>query len=367
MPIIGGRVVRARYTALKLDEVSSVDNPAQPGARATICKRFDPAATAKTSWLARAVAKYVDSDDGAHTFTEVIAENKYDEEIWPFVSALSQAITSIMGDSSLSSADKQTKVTDSVDQFLAAVRAIDPPENGGDSAVEKVEKQLRELISKRANPMPKTIEDLEREVAALKGENTTLKGQVSTVEGDRDTQKARADKAETELTTEKTAHVETKKALTAATDETLKIGEREIKKSIVGEDNFAVFKAQQEEAQMGRFEKRAGDEFGHLPGTAVEKAAVLKHAEAMPEEARKTLMTVMTAAEKMATGGFSRFGHLGGGSGDVKKAKTDFTAKVDEIAKTANISKADAMSQARRDFPAEWAAAYPEQAEQQGG
>lgn len=39
MPIIDGKVVRARYTKLKLNEISSVDNPAQAGALAAIMKR----------------------------------------------------------------------------------------------------------------------------------------------------------------------------------------------------------------------------------------------------------------------------------------------------------------------------------------
>lgn len=41
MPVIGGKVVRARYTSLKLNEISSVDRPAQPGCVAVAMKRHD--------------------------------------------------------------------------------------------------------------------------------------------------------------------------------------------------------------------------------------------------------------------------------------------------------------------------------------
>lgn len=45
MPIIDGKVHRSRYTSLKLNELSSVDRPAQPGALALIMKRHDDTPT----------------------------------------------------------------------------------------------------------------------------------------------------------------------------------------------------------------------------------------------------------------------------------------------------------------------------------
>jgi len=41
MPIIDGKVVRSRYTSLKIAELSAVDRPAQSGALALIMKRDD--------------------------------------------------------------------------------------------------------------------------------------------------------------------------------------------------------------------------------------------------------------------------------------------------------------------------------------
>lgn len=343
-----GTVTRARYTALKLGELSSVDKPAQIGALATIMKRADdapapvirPVEKRQPSLLAMSVAKYVDSDAGAHTFDEVLQANVFDEKIWPMTSALSQSIRSIMADKNLKPADKETKVTESVDEFLAAVRDISPG----------TEKRLAELISKKDDTM--------KTVAELIAENPALKSHIEAIEGERDTAKAA-------LTTEKTAHVETQKALTAATDEVIKVDGADVRKSAVGDASFAVFKSLDNRATMATLEKRASDDFGALVGTATEKALVLKHADSMDEPTRKAFDAILTSAQAMASKGFDRFGSNGGldPSSDVAKAKTTYAEKVSEIAKRDGVSEFKAMQKARTEFPAEFAAAYPDQAQ----
>lgn len=333
MPIIGGQMIRARYTSLKLDEISSVDNPAQPGATASICKRHVPGSPpASPSLVAIAVAKYVSDEDGAHTFEEVLAENEFDEKIWPMVSALSQSIRSIMGDRAIPAADRETKVTQSVDEFLAAVRDISPT----------AEKRLAELISKKDGTM--TIEQLTTKVAELTGQLSAANVQVETLT-------KRAEKAEGELTAEKTAHGETKKALETATDETLKIGDQDVKKSVVGAGNFAIFKAQEDRAQLAVLKSEAETKFPHVPGTATEKAVVLKHVASLPEEARKTFDSIINAAEKLAKNGFDRLGRSADDIEDVEKARGDFNGKVTEIAKRDGIPQHEAMTKARTEHP----------------
>ena len=340
-----GSVTRARFTSLKLGELSSVDRPAQPGALATIMKRDDtpraPVAKASPSILAMAVAKYVSDEDGAHTFSEVLQANEFDEKIWPMTSALSQSIRSIMGDKDIKGPDKETKVTQSVDEFLAAVRDLSPP----------AEKKLAELISKRNDTM--------KTVAELIAENPALKAHIEGIEQERDT-------AKSALATEQTAHGETKKALTEATDEVIKVDGQDVRKSAVGDASFQVFKSLDNRATMATLEKRASDEFGHVVGTATEKAAVLKAAASMDEPTRKAFDAILTSAEQMAKGAFGRFGSGAGndqpGNEDVAKAVSTFEGKVSEIAKRDGIGSSDAMRKARSEFPAEFAAAYPDQA-----
>lgn len=350
-----GVVTRARYTMLKLNELSSVDRPAQVGATAVIMKRADlvpPVRKGAASLIAVAVAKYVGCDDGAHTFADVLSENEFSEEIWPLVDAFTQAIRSIMGDTSIVAADRETMVADSVDQFLTAVRGISP-----DVAADS-EKRLARIITKRSDSM-KTIEQLEAEIATLKAMSAEDKAKAKAA---LDAANAKTTKVEADLTAEQAAHADTKKALVTATDEVIKVDGKDVRKSEVGEASFIVFKSLDNRAVTAELEKRASDDFGHVAGTSTEKALVLKHAATMDEPTRKAFDAIMTSAEAMAKGGFSRFGGGGGNApsdADVEKAQATYKGKVAEIAKRDGIAEHEAMRKARAEFPAEYEAAYP--------
>lgn len=341
MALVDGKKIKARYTSLKLNEISSVDNPAQPGAIASIVKRAEPGATppADPSILARAVAKYVGSDDGAHTFSEVLQANQFDEKIWPLVSALSQSIGSIMGDSALKGNEREAKVTASVDQFLASVRAISP-EVADDS-----EKRLARMISKKEPAMT----DLEKALAKV----AELTGQLTSATALATAEKARADTAEAALTAEKTAHETTTKALVEATDETVKVGGEEIRKSVVGDGQFKAMKALASERDLAQIEKRVETDFSHVAGTTAEKAAVLKAAATMDEETRKALDAILASAEKMAALGFDRIGANGGPANEnVEKAASDFNSQVEKlIADDPKLNRTEAMKRVREAHP----------------
>lgn len=319
-----GTISRARYTSLKLGELSSVDRPAQGDALAVCMKRMDD-----PDALIAEVAKYICSEDGAHEFKEVLAENRFSSEIWPFTDALSQSIRSIVGDKSVSTEERESKINSSVAQFLAAVRTISP----------EIEQKIEGLISKREITMLKTVEQLEAEIATLKSDHTA---EIQALTG-------RAEKAEGELTV-------AQKALADATDEVITVGGVELRKSEVGAANFSVSKALRDERDMAVFEKRAEAEFSHITGTTAEKAALLKAIDAMPEEARKSATAVLESAEKMAAAGFAMIGVNGGLTETAKAAGDTFTAKVQEIKKRDGSTEAEAMSTARREFPKEFAA-----------
>lgn len=340
---------------LTLNAIAAVDDPCQEHAKAAIIKRRDPPADPPgASALAKSVAKYIGSDDGAHSFAEVLAENKFDQAIWPMTDALSQSIRSIMGDTGLTPADRDQKITASVDEFLAAVRRLDPAEVGGEEPIEKVERQLRELIRKK-EPSMKTVEQLQAEI-------DTLKGQIGTLTTERDNAIAAKGAAESAKAAAEGERDTAKAALAEATDETIKVGDREVKKSKIGEDTFAIVKAQEERAELAVLEKRAATDYAHVPGTDSEKALVLKAAGGMSEEARKAFDTILGAAERMAKAGFDRIGYGGDVEPTLKAAQATFTAKVKEIAKRDSVPEFEAMKTARTECPAEFAAAYPEQA-----
>lgn len=85
----------------------------------------------------------------------------------------------------------------------------------------------------------------------------------------------------------------------------------------------------------------------------------------MDEPTAKAFDAIMRSAQAMAAKGFDRFGNGGGldATSDVAKAQSTYKAKVDEIAKRDGVSEFKAMQKARTEFPAEFAAAYPDQAQ----
>jgi vacuolar-type H+-ATPase subunit I/STV1 len=349
MPVIDGQVRRSRFTSLKLRELSSVDNPAQIGARMAIMKRAPVDRSIDES-----VLKYICENDGAHSFQEVLADSKFDQNVWPCVDALSQSIRSIVGDKSLTGGEREAKISASVTDFLTAVRDISP----------EVSKQLAELVRKREGQMPKTVEELEKQVGELTGQLTSANALIATEKARADTaEKAKAD-AMSEKDKMKAECDTAKAALTAATDETIKYGGEEIKKSEVGDGPFKIAKGATIEAQKQRLEKLAGEKYQHVVGTATEKALVLKTIDQLAEDdpTRKALEAVLTSAEKMAAAGFDRLGGQGGDNPTQKAAQSTFDSKIGDIQKRDNCTRTQAMSKARSEFPAEYSAAYPDSA-----
>lgn len=153
-------------------------------------------------------------------------------------------------------------------------------------------------------------------------------------------------------------------------DEELVFKGQTIKKSVVGADQFVVFKSMadeltkastdiakaQDDALMARLEKRAEDDYSHVPGTTQERAAMLKAMSTMDEKLRKSFEAVFAQSEKLAKSAFDTVGVSTGDSEDVKKARSTFDAKVTEIAKRDNVGRAAAMAKARTEFPEEFKA-----------
>jgi hypothetical protein len=130
----------------------------------------------------------------------------------------------------------------------------------------------------------------------------------------------------------------------ADAEETLTVGTATIAKSMVGEQAFAVMKAQQAQIEEQRaafakaqeamadqtFAKRAGDEFPHLAGSVAERASVLKHLSTAPEAVQKAADAILKAAEATAKLAFKSSGHSDG-----KVIKTEGGAEA-ELTKLAN-------------------------------
>ncbi len=166
-----------------------------------------------------------------------------------------------------------------------------------------------------------------------------------------DTPDAKAKAAELADMKEDEADAAVKKA--NAGDETVVIEGRTISKRAVGDDMFAVMKAQavriasnetalakaQEATAMAGFAKRASDDFGHLAGTTEERAAVLKFLDGAPAEVKASAEAILKAAEGHAKFAFSR---AGAGGGFLKSEDDDPQAKLTKLAKEYQKANASA-------------------------
>ncbi len=368
-------------TDFKLDKIAAVDTPAQEGALMTIMKRADDNAE-----LVDQIMKGFGADlmEGPRQFSELLqeemAQETYYEEkkqLQPELGALYDSLCSIAGTSG-DAVSKQNSMRTSVEGFMAAVNA---KLNGAETA--KVAKAVEAAISKQTTkgeePMSDELKtqlaDLEKKLSDQAAEMEVLKSAKADAEvlaKMSDKEKAYMDGMSDEdkkkfLAMDKEQRM---KAMSkaAAADEVLEIAGQSISKSAVGDAQFAIMKAQQEHLAelekdakanreslaIAKAEALAKDRYAHVPGTDVEKGAMLRAMDNMDEAVRKSFQTVLDAHQEMVKQGFDRVGHQGGTgapSGDINKARQDFETKVAEIAKRDSLARNEAMSKARKEFP----------------
>lgn len=391
----------------RISEISAVDRPAQQGARMVLMKRvidFKKFKIEKSDHdLAEIIVKaWVDPAAGARSFSSIVQEcvesEKYQDrldEFWPYTNALNTSLNSILGDANLDDGTRMLGLRQSVEEFLSAVRT-DWPEISG--AVEKkvkgevtmtdktiskedadklVKDAGEKLAKEHADALAKinsNVEALTKSVTDLTAENKALVLKA----GMSDDEKAHADSLPTPEDKKKFAGMEPadrKAAMTkkAEGDEVIKVEGRDIRKSVVGEDMFAILKGSQKkmddlakQAQEDRdarvtseLTKRATDDFGHLPGKVEDTVAVLKSISGLPEAQRTHLETMLKAGDKAISAAFGKLGNKGGADPTNLTKAQGFTKRVDEIVARDKIGKSAAMTKARKEDP-EGFAAYQE-------
>lgn len=162
----------------------------------------------------------------------------------------------------------------------------------------------------------------------------------------------RAEAAEAEVQKLKDAEI-------AKNDEVITVGGKEIRKSKMDPEAFAVIKAQaddlakrDDEIELGKFQKRAEDEFGNLPGEPVAKAKALRAVSKLDEETRKTIETMLKSGNETVGKGMKEIGGNGGDPKDgLTKAETQIDAKAKEIAKRDSVTYEAAYTKALDENP----------------
>lgn len=173
------------------------------------------------------------------------------------------------------------------------------------------------------------------------------------------------------------AEVKVRKSL-MSTDETIDIGGQLIRKSDVGDTQFALIRHQKERtdqleadlrksndaAELALVEKQVVGSFDKVVGKTEEKTSLLavvkRHG---TKDDVETLEKILRSSQEMVSKAFDTVGEGGEKTASVRKSQDEFQGKVRKIAEEEKISKHLAMSKARDRFPDLFKEAFPNNAE----
>lgn len=399
-----------------IDEISAVDRPAQAHARMTLMKRSGNDVNKDDYGAPQAIVQEVQ----ALTFDEVLAEQgareaacQVKDNIYARWWALQRSFETIAADDEVSPQDKVSSMQDSLRQFIASLaeesktiaeavtkslsavpalaELLNPDGNSseGDTEMTAAEKKQLEELQKQVEDLTKKLEAASSDDPAAKAaelqqalDEATAKVEELTEKlatSEDEAAKARMSPEEREFMTTldkegkgkflAMSADERKKAMKKSldNDETVLVGGHTVRKSAVGEAQFAIIKAQQDELakqadelrkerearEAAQLTKRAEDELSHMPGETAEKVTVLHAIEKMDEAPRVALTKMLAVGDKAVAAAYDTIGHRGD---KARKSAEDFKKRIAEVAARDKISKSEAMAKARAEFPEEFEA-----------
>ena len=327
MPIPKRRILKD----FDLDEISSVDRPAQVTATMAIIK------------------SYVDKNEhNAMTFADALMATRLNDSIWPMTDALRTTVHSIVESEEMDGAAKATAISESINDFANQMHSI-----VDDDPINKIAMTiLADQIggSKEGDTMP-TPEELQKQLTDLTASVATLTTALDIAKAHgalNDAEKAFAsamdDTDRQAFAKLSAAERKQKMDLHKSQDETLEVNGQTISKADVGAGTFDILKSQQEDIaknalaskaiqdqlELVTFVKRAETELPHSVGTAEEKGELLKALSGQSETVRKTFDALMKSAEALAAGAFTT---AGGGDGSVNQGNDDAAQELEKLAK----------------------------------
>jgi hypothetical protein len=323
---------------IELTEISAVDRPCQEHAKVTIMKRADD-----PHLVSKSDTDLAGGSAGDHTSTGANMATGDDAK----VATLEKEV-----------ADLEKLLEDMSKQLDTSGTS------GGDADArsEEIEKTLGDLTAK-VEELTKALSDKDEELELAK--------KTSTLTDDEKEHLGKQTSAKDKEAFLSMSAEDRKKAMKKAADgdETLSIAGRTITKSVVGEDQFAIFKKQAEDIATAQTElakerdarvmsdlrKRADDEFPHVPGSVDDRASMLKAMSAMDGDIRRSFETVLKQSEALAKKAFETVGVKDPKElAALEKRNSDgneFEKKISEIASRDKIGKTEAMQKARGEYP----------------
>lgn len=351
--------------------------------------------------ISKAICKYyyVDPTKGAMSFGDVLAECKKDEQYrevmevaYPILNSLDGSLRSIVADKNLDTAAKTIMMRGSVEGFLAAIKEEWPEveealekvlginEGDDDMPIARKDGQGDATLAKQVDALTKRLDkqDADHKAALEKANAETAAANaklalVETVAKLSAPDRAYYDALKTDEDRDAFMKMDAKGRKAAIRtvedgDETVEIDGAVITKSAAGAA-FAMLKAQAK--KMADLEKRAeedrearlnaeylqqaADEMEHLPGTAAEKAAVLRAIDEgiEDEDVRNSLAKMLSVGNKVVGAAFDRVGTGGGEGGSrlEKAGRHEFEKQVGAIKARDNCTHTVAIQRAREEHP----------------
>jgi len=321
--------------------------------------------------------RWIDPAEGAKPFSEFLeasleSTRYYEvmEEAGPVINALDNSLRSIAGDPNMDGAAKQTAMRESVEAFMTKIRETMP----------KIEEEIADVItdlgkrSKAGDPAGdhvskgkdsnmtdeiKKVADLEKQVAALVATLDTVmkmskeeREHLDDLDDDDKEEFLRMSPADRKAKMKKRAEDDPVVYKSADGTEFRKShGDVLVSLAKRADEAEKLAKAERDAREISELTKRASDEFGHLPGTPVAKAQVLKAMNTMDEEVKKSLEAILTTAEKLAKNGFGMIGTLPGNAAGAETPEGQLQKRAEEIKKAENISIEKAYAKACQENP----------------
>jgi hypothetical protein len=132
-----------------------------------------------------------------------------------------------------------------------------------------------------------------------------------------------------------------KQAELAKSDETFEFDGKTIRKSIAGEDNFAVMKSLAESKELNDFAKKAeGADYNKLPGEPMAKAKALRSLSKMDKDAREAIEAMLKSGNTALGKAFAEIGKNGGSAPGGPEDQLDSLAKAMATEKTIPFAEA---------------------------
>lgn len=289
----------------------------------------------KSSVIVEAITKNVFEDD-ASSFMEMFTGRMINDQIWPMTSSLSDSISSILRDPKLDADAKKSAVRQSVTEFIQVVERWLPESMPlVETAVADMDVSDEDIgegdetmtgITQKTDEMQKQIADLTKALAEVT---------------------KRADDAEAKIA-----------KANKENDEVIKVAGVDIRKSVVGDDTFAVIKSQQEQiaegekaTEIAKAKVEVEKDYGNLPGSADDKAKAMVALNKMAESDRNVISAMLVAGNKAVGEAMKVIGDIGKSDDTASDAEKAIKIKANEIMKRDSVTFAKAYDKALTENP----------------